>query len=70
MEAHITEKLKRSVKLNKKQVLFLSNHVSKFETVTEAAIALKIGKDTLVRAIAFESCSEKTYNKLFDGKGK
>lgn len=66
MEANISEKLKRSVKLSKKQVSYLENHVAKYDTVTEAAIDLKIGKDTLVRAIAFESCSEKTYNKLFN----
>lgn len=60
-----TEKLKRSVKLTAAEVKYLKNVKAKFDTVTEAAIHLKINKDVLDRTIAFGSCSEKTYNKLF-----
>lgn len=59
------EKLKRSIELSKKQVQFLKDHIKKFDTITEAAIDLGISKDVLSRTIAFGSCSEKTYNKLF-----
>jgi hypothetical protein len=65
MNAQLMEKMKRSVELKKEQVKYLKDHVKKFETITEAAIVLGIGKDVLSRTIAFGSCSEKTYNKLF-----
>lgn len=58
-------KLKRSVELTKEQVKFLKGHINKFDTITDAAIDLGISKDVLSRTIAFGSCSEKTYNKLF-----
>jgi hypothetical protein len=61
----MSEKLKRSVELSKKELRFLVEAVKKHETKTAAAIALGISKDVLDRAIAFGSCSEKTYNILF-----
>lgn len=64
------EKLKRSVELSKDQVRFLKDHIKKFDTITEAAIELGIGKDVLSRTIAFGSCSEKTFNKVFAGKAE
>lgn len=65
MHAKVIEKMKRSVELKKEQVKFLKDHVKKFPTITEAAIELGISKDVLSRTIAFGSCSEKTYNKVF-----
>lgn len=64
----MAEKLKRSIELSKKEIRFLVEAVAKHETKTAAAIALGISKDVLDRAIAFGSCSEKTYNILFSSK--
>jgi hypothetical protein len=70
MTANNTVKLKRSIELTRKQVQFLEDHIQKFDTITEAAIDLGISKDVLSRTIAFGSCSEKTYNKLFSEKSE
>lgn len=58
-------KPKRSITLTKKEILSLQVQLEKYPTQIEAGIALGIGKDTLIRTLAFGSCSEKTYNKLF-----
>lgn len=70
MSAKIIEKMKRSIELNKDQVTFLKHHIKKFDTITDAAIDLGISKDVLSRTIAFRSCSEKTFNKLFSQEMK
>lgn len=64
----MSEKLKRSVELSKREVRYLVETVSKHHTKTAASIALGISKDVLDRAIAFGSCSEKTYKILFSNK--
>lgn len=67
MDAKTIARLKKSVRLSNKEINYLKKTRASHETVTAAAIALKINKDVLDRAIAFGSCSEKTYNILFGG---
>ena len=65
MDTKSIEKQKRSVSLSKDEIKFLKDIEKKAESTTAAAISLGISKDVLSRTIAFGSCSEKTYNKLF-----
>lgn len=66
MNAKITDRPKRSIELTKSQLKFLKDTLKNHDgNKTEAGLSLGISKDVLDRTIAFGSCSEKTYNKLF-----
>lgn len=66
MSAKIIDRPKRSIELTKAQLRFLKDTLKKHNgNKTEAGLSLGISKDVFDRTIAFGSCSEKTYKKLF-----
>jgi hypothetical protein len=60
-----TIKLKRSVPLTQDQVNDIIERIKKYPTKTDAAIALGVSREVMVRVIMYSSCAEKTLYKLF-----